>query len=277
MDDNRLTERAGLPELRFIPEQVIAAGSRVEIPFYQFATLEDSGNFEFSIKDFPEGFIIDPKSGIVTGTAPKTELNQSHLCTVILTNLETRQSAQSIFRLEIIGSLLLDTPEGKAFFAEKALNFWDSVKIQELRLFIQQLVVEHFAWVMMYDAEQYLGKLGEFQSRREAKSGWEIIVFENAVMITPGNKAFEQYGNRKRILDTLREALNLDVAKKSWQKVLLDGSDVESVGKAWVIAKELNVAVDEVAPSDVAEINFYNLNRIYSGNTPSKKKLQLGG
>lgn len=275
MDDDQTTD-VKFPELRFIPEQMVAAGSRVEIPFYQFARMEEGRNYEFSVKDFPEGLSIDPKSGVLSGTAPKTELNQSYLCSVTLTDLDTDKYAQSIFRLEVIGSLLLDTVEGKAFFANEELNFWDAVKTWELQLFIQQMIIEHFAWVVMYDATQYLGTLGEFQSRREAKSGWEIIVFENAVMITPGNKAFEQYGNRKRILDTLREAFNQDVATKSWQKVLLDGSDVESVGKAWVIAKELNIPVDEVAPSDVAEINFYNLNRIYSGNTPSKKKLQLG-
>lgn len=268
-------ELLSFPELRFIPDQTVMSGSKVEINFFDFALREKGHNVEFSIVDFPEGFIIEPKAGVVTGIAPVTELNQTFVVKLILTNLDTRNFVQAIFRLEVIGSLLLETPEGKAFFGQEELNFWDSVKTWELRLFIQQLIAEHFAWVMLYDAANS-SNLGQLQSRRIAGTGWEIINFDNAVMITPGNKAFEQYGNRRRILDTLREVCRADMAEKSWGKVLLDGSDIESIGKAWIIAKELDIPVDEVAPSDAAEINFYNLNRIYEGKTPSKRKPQLG-
>lgn len=264
------------PELQFIPDQTIAAGRKVEISFYEYAIFDENDPVEFSIDDFPEGLTIDPKKGIVTGIAPNVELNQSVVVALTLTNLDTRNYAQAIFRLEIIGTLLLETPEGQAFFARKEVNLWDSLKTWEIQLFIQQLINEHFAWVMMYDATQKSGNLGKFSGRTLAKTGWEIVNFENAVMITPGNKAFVEYGNRGRLLDTLREAYQFHVLRKNWANVSLEGSDLDSIGKAWVVGKELNVPVDEVAPSDAAEINFYNLNRIYKGKTPSQPKPQLG-
>lgn len=263
------------PELAFIPEQLIPAGLAVEIPFYEFAKLEEGQNLEFSIKDFPEGFTIDPKTGILKGIAPKTELNQSFLVSLRLTNLDTGKYAESLFRLEVIGSLLLETEEGKAFFTQKPITFWEALKSWELRLFIQQLINEHFACVIIYDAKHpHTERLGKLINKREASTGWTIFNYENVVMIAPGDKAFEQYGNRGRLLNTLREAYQQDVVPKHWEQVMLEGSDVENVGKAWVIAKELNIPVVSNAPSEVAEINLYNLNRIYAGQTPSKRQIQ---
>ena len=108
MADTSLEQEFGAPELRFIPEQLVRSGSKVEIPLYEYSVLPKNENLEFSIQDFPEGLTINPKTGLVTGIAPTTELNQSFLVSVTLTNLETGKYTQSMFRLEILGSLLLD-------------------------------------------------------------------------------------------------------------------------------------------------------------------------
>lgn len=276
MSDNDADENPEMPALHFIPDQIVAAGSNVEILFSKFTAVSNTSDMEYSISGFPDNFTIDPKTGVLTGVAPTTELNQIFVVTMTLTHVKTKQFANAIFKLEVIGTLLLETPESRAFFARENTNFWDSIKTWELQVFIQQLIVEHFAWVLMYDSKEYLGTLGKFENRRIARTGWNVVVFENGVMITPGDKAFEQYGNRRRLLETLREAYRIDIAPKKWDQVLLQGSDLESIGKAWVIGKELEMPMTEVAPTDAAEINFYNLNRIYAGQTPSKKP-QLGG
>jgi len=265
------------PRVYQILEQLVESGKAVNLDMGDFVEISEGEILKFSMTDGPEEFVMDPETGVITGQAPATELNKTYLVTFTVTNEETGLFSSVMFRLEIVGSLLLETTEGQAFFARQELNFWDACKTWELQLFIQQLIVEHYAWVMMYDESKQHDQLGILIKSMEAGTGWMILEFENAVMITPGNKAFEQYGSRRRILDTLREALLQVVDAKNWQRISLKGSDTESIGKCWVIAKELDMPVDLMAPSDIAEINFYNIKRVFAENTPSKPKPQPGG
>lgn len=260
------------PRIYTIPEQLIQSGKAVKLNLGDFTEVAEGEKIHFSISDIPEELSLDSNTGILTGQAPQTELNKTYFATFIATNVETGRFSQALFRLEIVGFLLLETTEGQAFFAKQELNFWDACQTWELQLFIQQLIVEHYAWVMMYDDSKQQDQLGALINSSEASTGWLILEFENAVMVTPGNKTYEQYGNRRRILDTLREAQLQVVEAKGWDNIAIVGSDTESIGKCWVIAKELNLPVDIMAPSDVAEINYYNIKRVFAEDTPSKPK-----
>jgi len=92
------------------------------------------------------------------------------------------------------------------------------------------------------------------------------------VMITPGDKAFEQYGNRARLLETLRETYRVDVAGKGWKRISIDGSDLENIGRAWIIAKQLDMPVDPEAPTVLARINLDNIERLYEVFAPKAPK-----
>lgn len=260
------------PRLHDIPEQLVQSGKFSKIDLSDFLEISDEENLEFSMEDGPPEFTLDPNTGMLSGQAPDTELNKTYLITLTVTNTDTQLYSTAMFRFEIIGSLLLETAEGRAFFAKEESNFWDASKAWELQLFIQHLITEHYAWVMMYDESKQQDQLGELLARKKANSGWDILEFENAIMVTPGDKAFELYGNRRRVLDTLREAMLGTVIEKNWERIEIAGSDSESISKCWVIAMELELPVHSVAPSYMAEVNYFNIRKVFAEDTPSKPK-----
>ncbi len=273
MIDEKFNPKIHPPRIHQIPEQLVQSGKAVNLDMSDFVEIssEEVGHLQYHIAEGPDELSIDSQTGFITGTAAVTDLNKTYMIELTVTNTQTQLSDNVAFRLEIIGSLLLETDEGRAFFAKEELNFWDASKHWELQLFIQQLIAEHFAWVMIYDDSKRDVPLGAILDKFEASTGWLVLEFENAVMITPGEKAFSQYGNRRRLLDTLREALILKVEAKPWERIDIEGSDTDSVGKCWVIARELDLPVDTMAPSDIAEINYYNIKRLFEDDTPSRR------
>lgn len=246
-----------------IDKQVIAAGKEAHVDLSHYFSPEEEETLEYEIEDLPEGLTIDSKTGIITGPAPATETNQSYTPTLITTSSLSKKRTKETFNLEIIGTLMLDTPEARAFFGLEPVNFWDMVMEWEIRQFIQRLIDEHFVWIYVYDANRSNESSGKFLSKRKATSGWLILEFENVVMITPGEMAYEQYGNRGRLIKTLGEVYRNDVPKKGWKQIGLGGSDVENIGRAWIVAQRSDMSlIKEEAPTDSARVNYDNLNKI---------------
>lgn len=269
----------GVPLVKNIPDQIFAAGREVTVDFSEYVLKKEGENYHYAIDDFPEGFVVGADTGIVTGVAPKPELNESIAVRLIVSNTNSEEKASNtvFFRLEIIGTILLGTPEAKAFFGDEPVNFWDAVGDYELRQFIQQLINEHFVWLYLYDSDKTPESSGEFQKLIKAKSGWNIYLFENVIMLNAGDKTFAQYGNRGRLLETLREVYQNHVPEKEWSSIGIKGSDGDNVGRAWLVGKELDMPVATQAPTEIAEINYLNkqrLNTIYGSKEP---KLRPGG
>ena len=81
-------------------------------------------------------------------------------------------------------------------------------------------------------------------------------------MAVPGETAFVEYGYRAKLLTTLEEVFKSEILeKKQWKTIEIGGSDLDTVSKAWVVAKKLDINVHEKAPSEEAEINYINILR----------------
>jgi len=170
-------------KLSLIKDQHVPSGSEVHLDFSTYATIPEGDTITWSIEDFPEPFTIDPKTGVVTGKAPVVELNQGQLVSATIRSDSTGEERVSFFQLEIIGTILLETPEGAAFFAEdKELNFDELIGTVDIQQFIQQLIDEHFAWIFVYDATHRQTTMGKLIEERTAKSGWLIKNYENVVI-----------------------------------------------------------------------------------------------
>jgi len=260
-EENTTSSFEGAPELTYIPDQVVAAGRDARLNLSAFVIERPGETVSYSIEDFPDGFVVDESTGIVTGTAPRLELNETKLVGVRV-NSSNGLETLSLFNLEIIGTILLDTPEAKAYFGDEPVNFWDAAADWEIQQFIQQLLNEHFVYIYFHDGDNPPESSGKFLDKKVAKTGWNIYHFKDVVMINAGEKTFAQYGNRKRLIDTVREVFQSQIQDRKWANIGLNGSDADNIGRAWIVGKQLNAPVSEFAPTELAEVNYHNMENL---------------
>lgn len=252
----------GPPIVAPITTQHLAAGGQAHIDLRQFVTLRAGEQVQFELQQSPDFLTIDSQSGLITGQAPNVELNESFTIMATLTSDVTGEATQSEFELEIIGTILLSTPEAKAYFGGEGISDIKALSGWEIQLFIQQLINEHFVWIYLFDQDKPPQSSGEFITLKKSDAGFNIYHYEHVVMVTPGEKAFAQYGNRRRFLSTMKEVFQQHLNDKNWQAIGINGSDQDNIGRAWVVGRETNSPVNEQAPNDLAEINYLNKKRL---------------
>ncbi len=114
-------------------------------------------------------------------------------------------------------------------------------------------------------------EFGELMERRTAESGFMIHHYNNCLVITSGDKAFEEYGHHNRLLRSIEEVYARDIKIHGWREVGISSTTLGPLEKAWVIGKLMGIPVSEGAPSDRALANFRNLYREV-GDKPSQQK-----
>ncbi len=158
----------------------------------------------------------------------------------------------------------------------EATSVFDPGRRWELLRIIQYIINQHYATIYLYDGEHPPHDFGDLVAHRQANSGFMIYEFDNILAMAPGESAFAEYGNRKRFLATVEEMYTNDLPKRSWQTVGISGSDNESIGKAWVMARLLDLPVSEEAPTDEAFFNFRNLRKLIGEyGAPGKRLIRI--
>jgi hypothetical protein len=249
-----------------IPEVILAAGDAVHLNLAQYFRAPPGEELTYVIEFFPEGLSIDPATGIVTGTAPLVNMDTPYLVCVTATGKKSQQSLAEYFAIEVTAKPGVAQPEApEASMVSTAMQdvrYMQPGYRWELVRLIQYIINQHYAVAYLYDGEHPPQGFGNMLDKRQAESGFTIVNFENMIVGFPGELAFSEYGNRKRLLNTLQEMYTQDLPKRPWRFIGISGSDNETIGKAWIIGRMMDLAVSEHAPSDEALFSYRNLRRL---------------
>lgn len=258
-----------------IPDQIVTSGMSVSIDLAAFFPKTEDEIVQFSTTDLPVGIILDSATGMITGRAPIVVTDAFYSFVLQAEYPNTQKTLTATVSLMVQAESFAPASEAEENLFQDVLHdmsYVDATRKWEMEQFVEFFIREHFAAVKVSDAARAKQRIGKYVAQRTAKSGWTILNFENYLMITPGNMAFEEYGNRSRLLDTLREIYREDLPQKGWKHLRLEGSDEDTLNKAWLVAALLELNVGE-PPSDAAVYCYRNLQKlkqtkVFTGESP---------
>lgn len=121
----------------------------------------------------------------------------------------------------------------------------------------EHLKETYFSFVLFFDiASDYTvdSNLPQAIKTRKSSSGWTVIEGEDYVLITPGISAFEEYGHRKRLLDTIDDVCKHELLHKGWITVVAEGVNEWVTSVAWVMMhRDGKVKTTAFAPTELSD------------------------
>lgn len=257
-----------------ISEQV-SSGMSVTINLAAYFANPDNEMLEFYASELPPGLNFDSNTGLIIGRVPIVVTDAVYTISVSVLYGQSQKILNGHVELTIQAeNFVPESVVEEALFTDilQDTSYLDATRKWELEMFVEHFIREHFAAVKISNAEAKNPRIGKFISQRTAKSGWTILNFENYLMITPGNMAFEE-GNRGRLIATLEQVYKEELPQKAWKKLRLDGSNEDIINKAWLVAVQLGLNVGD-APSDTAIYCYRNLEKLkqiktFTGESPN--------
>lgn len=244
-----------------IPEQVLQAGSTISLDISSHFSPPHDEILVYHAEGLPPGMVIDPNTGVISGTAMDVPLATPFLVSVTATSQQTQQQATEYFPIVIIDTAQA-LPEGQHDVLPQSMDQKNNLTEEQrwqLQEWITYIIQEHYATAYFFDGGYPPKPLGAFQGIQTASTGFSIYVFENCFIVSPGKMAFAEDGNRGRMLRTMEEVCEKYIPAKQWEWLAIAGSDERTTDAAWVLGKIHNLPVFEPGPSNKALIEYRNL------------------
>lgn len=249
---------------KVVPQQnpSVRAGKLVELDLSLYFEPQSEEILTYHLEKCPEGLSIDKNTGILKGMSPPDITNQSYVIDLVATSSLTGLTSHVIFDLKVMATdVIEENAEVKDLFDLDEINFDELGGGHETKFFLQYMLNNYFIYIQLQDG-YYTGEgKGDLLNIRKAETGWSIYEYEHSIIISSADMMFAE-GNRGRFLRTLREVYLREVPEKGWHSIFVLGNDPDNIGRAWVVAKEMNLPVTDVAPTYVAEVNLATIERM---------------
>lgn len=145
-------------------------------------------------------------------------------------------------------------PEGGDVLNEDMLNYLMNDDMFNVSLMVEYLCLARFPVIQIFpkhylEEEPPANYPGRLLNTVRAKSGLTIYVYEYAIILGAGDKAFAEWSNYSRMLKTLPEAFTQHLPNKNWDEIafLASHSNLENV--AWAMGYYMDLPVGTVAPN----------------------------
>jgi hypothetical protein len=100
------------------------------------------------------------------------------------------------------------------------------------------MIEKYYTYVLFSDISDSLSidnDLAPPTNVYKSKTGWKVYEGPNYVLVTPGKTAFNEYGYRNALIETISETAESVVASKGWLTIVAEGPTSTVTAKAWVL------------------------------------------
>lgn len=270
---------SSLIQTKMPPEITLKAGEKYNLNLYDYFEAEDDSLLQFIVSELPNGFTYDEGKNVIHVTAPILAFDAPYIIAITAIHNDTDEQQTVYWGVRIIGSnsqelaVTLDEALVQKISEEtSSKEYYDKIKMLK---HIEYIISQHFPVVYIYDAYNPPQDFGELLEFRKAECGFSISHFDNCIVITSGEMAFEEYGNRNRLLKSLKEVFAYDLPKHDWSGVCLSSTTLPVLCSAWVAARVCGVAVSEEAPIPQAEQSYQNVMKVVDSTVEPVKRLVI--
>lgn len=282
-------------QMKPFPELHFHAAEKIMIDLEDFIDNPDEELLHYSISDHPSWISLDSRTGRIEGITPILAVDTPFLIKIVIEKIDSEEvsedkinediqpnaptSIEAYLAFMVTGTnsqqlatelsedLVRRLANDEAF--EKTLDRWKIIR------YVEYIISEHFPILYIYDSTNPPTQFGKILETRKAECGFSIYNFDNCIVISSGDMAFEEYGNKNRMLKAMEEAYRTDLPKYNWHNIGLSSTDLGTLNKSWVVAKLLELPVSNEAPTDSAQASYNQLARLIGDQVSSTKRLVL--